>query len=164
MRVHQAIVVASANATAVDHSTTPGHPVFFAGTYNGHPVGVSAALATIAALEDGSVHRRCFALAKTAGEGIQRIAGELGIPMKVVVFGSVFVPYFMEGPIETYTDLLRNDTARDIWFRRTMCERGIFMLPTAIKRNHVSAAHTEEDIARTLEAAREVLRAMPAEI
>jgi glutamate-1-semialdehyde 2,1-aminomutase len=92
------------------------------------------------------------------------IAAELGIPMTVGLFGSVWVPYFMEGPIESYTDLLRNDTARDLWFRRTMCEHGIFMLPVALKRNHVSAAHTQADIDRTLETARQVLRRMPAEL
>ena len=140
----------------------PGGGVMFAGTYNGHPVGVAAALATIAELEDGSVHRHCFALAEQAATGIQRIADELGIVMTVARFGSVFVPYFMEGPIETYTDLLRNDNQRDVWFRRTMCERGVFMLPTALKRNHVSAAHTQADLDLTLETAREVLRAMPA--
>jgi glutamate-1-semialdehyde 2,1-aminomutase len=82
--------------------------------------------------------------------------------MNVVVFGSVFVPYFMEGPIETYTDLLRNNNARDTWFRRTMCENGIFMIPTALKRNHISAAHTNADIDQTLEIARRVLGMLPA--
>lgn len=142
----------------------PGGGVFFAGTYNGHPVGVTAALATIAELEDGSVHQHCFALARQAASGLREIGNELGIPMTVVIFGSVFVPYFMEGPIENYTDLLRNDTARDVWFRQTMCKHGIFMIPTALKRNHVSAAHTADDIARTLETARRVLRSMPAAI
>jgi glutamate-1-semialdehyde 2,1-aminomutase len=139
----------------------PGGGVMFAGTYNGHPIGVSAALATIGVLEDGSVHRHCFDLARQAAAGIEQIGEELGMPMQVALFGSVFVPYFMEGPIESYTDLLRNDTARDIWFRRTMCEHGIFMLPTALKRNHVSAAHTQADIDRTVEVAREVLRSAP---
>jgi glutamate-1-semialdehyde 2,1-aminomutase len=96
---------------------------------------------------------------------LTRIAAELGIPMTVARFGSVFVPYFMEpGPIENYTDLLRNSTARDIWFRKKMCEHGIFMIPTALKRNHVSAAHTRTDIDRTLDIARQVLSAMPAHI
>jgi glutamate-1-semialdehyde 2,1-aminomutase len=139
----------------------PGGGVMFAGTYNGHPIGVSAALATIGVLEDGSVHQHCFDLARQAAEGIQQIGEELGMPMQVALVGSVFVPYFMEGPIESYTDLLRNDTARDIWFRRRMCEHGIFMLPTALKRNHVSAAHTQADIDRTVEVAREVLRSAP---
>ena len=139
----------------------PDGGVFFAGTYNGHPVGVAAALATIAHLEDGSVHRHCFALARQAADGLQEIARGLGIPMIVALFGSVFVPYFMEGPISNYTDLLHNNTTRDVWFRRAMCEQGIFMLPTALKRNHVSAAHTQADIERTLETARRVLQAMP---
>ncbi len=140
----------------------PGGGVMFAGTYNGHPVGVAAALATIAELESGGVYEHCFGLARQAAEGIQAIADEHGICMQVVRFGSVFVPYFMEGPIESYTDLLRNDTRRDIWFRRTMCDHGIFMLPTALKRNHVSAAFTQADIDRTLETARRVLGSIPA--
>ena len=138
----------------------PGGGVFFAGTYNGHPLNVAAALATIAVLEDGTVHEHCFRLAERADNGIAEIAAEFGITMTVARFGSVFVPYFMEGPILSYDDLLRNDTAKDVAFRQGMCDRGIFMLPTALKRNHVSAAHTDADIDRTLEAAREVLRAM----
>lgn len=141
----------------------PGGGIFFAGTYNGHPVGVSAALATIAILEDGSVHRHCSGLAKQAAEGIQQIADEIGLEMQVALFGSVFVPYFFTGPVESFTDLLKNDTQADVWFRRTMCDHGIFMLPTAIKRNHVSAAHTQADIDRTLETARKVLHSMPAQ-
>jgi glutamate-1-semialdehyde 2,1-aminomutase len=140
----------------------PGGGIFFAGTYNGHPVGVAAALATIAILSDGNVHRHCFSLAQRAADGIQAIAVELGIPMQVATFGSVFVPYFFTGPLESYTDLLHNDTQADVWFRRTMCDHGIFMLPTALKRNHVSAAHTIKDIDRTVDVARQVLRTLPA--
>lgn len=140
----------------------PGGGVVFAGTYNGHVVGVSAALATIAELEEGTVHTHAARLARRAADGLGQLASEAGIPMTVAVFGSVFVPYFMDGPIESYTDLLRNDDAADVFFRRTMAERGVFMIPTALKRNHVSAAHTEDDIDRTLELAREVLRELPA--
>jgi len=136
----------------------PGNGVFFAGTYNGHPLNVAAALATIRLLEDGSVHEHCFRLAKKAADGIQQIADDLGITMTVARFGSVFVPYFMEGPIRSYDDVLRNDTAADVAFRQGMCDEGIFMVPTAIKRNHVSAAHTDEDIDRTIETARRVLQ------
>jgi glutamate-1-semialdehyde 2,1-aminomutase len=135
----------------------PGNGVFFAGTYNGHPLNVAAALATIRLLEDGSVHEHCFRLAKMAADGIQEIANERGIAMTVARFGSVFVPYFMEGPIRSYADVLRNDTAADVAFRQGMCDEGIFMIPTAIKRNHVSAAHTEADIERTIATARRVL-------
>lgn len=140
----------------------PGGGVMFAGTYNGHPVGVAASLATIGVLEDGSVHAHTFRLAEIAANGLDSIAHEYGIPMTVARFGSVFVPYFFDGPVRRYEDLLANDDERDVWFRRTMTERGIFMMPTALKRNHVSAAHTDNDISRTLELARDVLKSVPA--
>jgi glutamate-1-semialdehyde 2,1-aminomutase len=145
----------------------PGGGVTFAGTYNAHPVGVTAALATIAELQDGRVHAHCRRLAERAARGIGEIAAELGIPLTVVQFGSVFVPYFIDpahAPLRNYEALLANDTARDVWFRSQMCAQGIFMLPVAMKRNHVSAAHTDEDIDRTLDAARTVLAGMPARI
>jgi glutamate-1-semialdehyde 2,1-aminomutase len=139
---------------------TAGGDVFFAGTYNAHPVGTSAALATIEEMEDGSVHHHIFRLGEKIRRGLQEIADRLGIPMTVIGYGSIFVPYFMEGPIESYTDLLRNDTEKYLTFCTEMVKRGFFMLPMALKRNHVSAAHTDEDIDRTLEAAEDVLREM----
>lgn len=155
-------IAALAGKAALMDRFGPGGGVVFAGTYNGHPASVAASLATIEILEDGAVHAHTFRLAERAADGIEAIARELGIPMTMARFGSVFVPYFYDGPVRRFEDLLANDTARDVWFRRTMAERGIFMVPTALKRNHVSAAHTDADIDRTLEVARAVLRELPA--
>lgn len=141
-------------------STEPGGKVFVGGTYNGHPVGTAAALATIAALEDGTVHERTFQLGDRMRHGLGVIGERLGIPMISAGFGSVFTPYFMEGEISNYEDLLRNDTDMDVAFRQGMCEQGIYMLPVAIKRNHISAAHTEADIDRTLDVAETVLKSL----
>lgn len=80
--------------------------------------------------------------------------------MQVAGYGSVFTPSFMTGAIDRYEDLLANDTARDVAFRSGMVERGIFMLPVALKRNHISAAHTEAEIDRPLETAETVLKSM----
>lgn len=153
-------VVAGRRDFMLQFSTAPGGKVFVGGTYNGHPVGTAAALATIAALEDGSVYERTFRLGGRMRSGLQEIADRLGIAMVSAGYGSVFTPYFMEGPVERYEDLLRNDTAKDIGFRSAMIERGIFMLPLAIKRNHISAAHSEADIERTLDVAETVLKTM----
>jgi glutamate-1-semialdehyde 2,1-aminomutase len=138
----------------------PGAGVFFAGTYNGHPVNVSAALATIEVLRDGRVHEHTFRLGERLADGLREIGRDLGIPLTVAAFGSVVVPYFLDGPTRSYEDLLANDTARDVAFRQAMCDEGIFMLPTALKRNHISAAHVDADIDRTLETARRVLRSL----
>lgn len=52
---------------------------------------------------------------------------------------------------------MRNNDAAYVAFHRAMTERGFLMLPLALKRNHISGAHTDEDVARTLEAARDAL-------
>jgi glutamate-1-semialdehyde 2,1-aminomutase len=153
-------VIAGRRDLMMQFSTAPGGKVFVGGTYNGHPVGSAAALATIAAMEDGSVHEHLFALGAHARDGIQAIADRLGIQMTVGGYGSVFTPYFMDGPIDRYEDLLRNDNARDVAFRSAMVDQGIFMLPMALKRNHISAAHTLADVERTLDVAETVLKTM----
>jgi glutamate-1-semialdehyde 2,1-aminomutase len=144
----------------MEQFVTAGGNVFFAGTYNGHPTGVAAALATIEELERVAVYERLF----QAGDGMARELTALierhGIRAHMAHFGSVVVPYFMEPPVESYTDLLRNNTKLDLHFRRGMVNRGIFMLPVALKRNHLTVSHTEEDVARTLNAAEDVLRTM----
>lgn len=140
--------------------SSAGGDVFVGGTYNGHPISTAAALATIAELEDGTVHERIFRLGEKARQGLQEIADQLDIDMTVAGYGSVFVPYFMSGAITRYADLLRNDTKADAMFRSEMVKRGIFMLPVAMKRNHISAAHSDDDIDRTLNIAEDVLKGM----
>ena len=140
--------------------SSAGGDVFVGGTYNGHPVATAAALATIAELEDGTVYQRIFRLGDKARQGMQQIADRLDIEMTVAGYGSVFVPYFMSGAITRYADLLRNNTEADTMFRSEMVKRGIFMLPLAMKRNHISAAHTDADIDRTLNIAEDVLKEM----
>ncbi len=153
-------LVAGKRAVMRHFNTDPEGDVFVGGTYNGHPVGTAAALATIAALEDGTVHERTFRLGAKVRKELADMARRLGIPMVSAGFGSVFTPYFMDGEITAYDDLLRNDTARDIAFRQAMCDLGFYMLPLAMKRNHISAAHTEDDIDRMLDAAETVLKQM----
>lgn len=137
---------------------TTGGPVFFAGTYNAHPYSIAACLATIEELEGGQLHERLFKLGDRTRHGMRAICEELGLRAYVTGFGSVFVTYYLEPPVESYTDLLRNDNELFVRERRRLMEEGIFMLPMNLKRNHISAAHTEEDIKLTLEKVRKVLR------
>ena len=139
-------------------STRPDGDTFFAGTYNGNAVGCVAALATLEILECEPVHQHVFRLGERLRQGLAEIHQRLGVPATVAGFGSVFLTYFMEGPIESYTDLLRNDAARFVAYRRRMIERGIFKIPVNLKRSHISYSHTDAHIDRTLEMAEDVLK------
>jgi glutamate-1-semialdehyde 2,1-aminomutase len=127
-------------------STTPGRPAFFAGTFNGHPGMSAAALATIDVLERQPVHEHVFALGRQVRSGLAEVYEDLGIPAVVTGFGSVFVTYFLEGPIERYDDLLANDAELFCGYRRQLMSDGYFELPLNLKRNHVSYAHTAEQL------------------
>jgi glutamate-1-semialdehyde 2,1-aminomutase len=90
-------------------------------------------------------------------DGLASIVERLGLPARPTAFGSVFVLYFTEHEVRSFDDALANDAERYVAFHQGMSDRGFLMLPMNLKRNHISAAHTEADIDRTLEAAEDVL-------
>ena len=72
-------------------------------------------------------------------------------------FGSVFVTYFTDRDVRSFDDALTSDAELYVGFHREMTERGFLMLPLNLKRNHLMASHSDEDVARMLEAAEDVL-------
>jgi glutamate-1-semialdehyde 2,1-aminomutase len=141
------------------YTTTREGDVHYGGTFNGNAVAVAAALATIERLEGGAVHRHVFRLGERMRDGLREIAARAGIPAVVSGYGSVFVMCFMEGPLRTYDDVLRNDAGRFGRYRRELIARGEFEMPENLGRSHISAAHTDDDIDRSLVAAEEALAA-----
>jgi glutamate-1-semialdehyde 2,1-aminomutase len=140
-------------------TTTTTGDVHYGGTYNGNAAAVEAGLATIEQLEDGRVHEHVFALGRRMRDGLAEVANRVGVPAVVGGFGSLFVLCFMDGPLETYEDVLRNDDALFGAYRRELIKRGVFEMPESLGRSHIGASHTEEDVDRSLEAAEESLRA-----
>ena len=134
-------------------STTPGKPVFFAGTYNGHPGCVAAAIATIDKLASQPVHDHVYALGGRARAGLTDLYAGLGQPAEVSGYGSVFVTYFVDHPVRNYEDLLDNDVDLFTGLRMAQMEHGVFELPLNLKRSHFSYAHTDDDVDTLLAAA-----------
>jgi glutamate-1-semialdehyde 2,1-aminomutase len=139
-------------------SSRPGGPAFFAGTFNGHPAMVAASLATVAKLESEPVHEHIFALGERVRRELRSMYESLGVPAVVAGFGSVFVTYFTQGPINDYGDLLRNDVATFVGYRHTQMKDGVFELPLNLKRSHISYAHDDGDVDRLLEASERAVK------
>jgi glutamate-1-semialdehyde 2,1-aminomutase len=141
-------------------STAEEGDVFVGGTFAGNTAGTSAALATIEILEQGGIYEHTYRLGERMRTGLREIADEHGIPATVVGYGSVYVMLFMEGPLRSYDDFLRNDADLFVAYRRELLKRGVFEMPDFIGcRSHISAAHSDDDIDLTLAAARESLSA-----
>jgi glutamate-1-semialdehyde 2,1-aminomutase len=141
-------------------SSRPGGDVMFAGTFNGHAGGVAAALAVIDKLEREPVHEHLFRLGAMARDGFADITTRLGVPAVPTGFGSVFCTYFLDGPVRSYDDLVRNDAELYTGYRLRSIQEGVFELPMNLKRSHVSWAHRDRDIEHLLEAAERSIRAI----
>jgi glutamate-1-semialdehyde 2,1-aminomutase len=150
----------------VDHlaHSDPSRRPFVAGTYNGHPVAVAAAIATIEYLarNEKTLYPHMNTLGQRMETGMLEIFAKHGISACVSRVGSAFSFYFMPLPPEDLHDIIeRHDAARDTRVRRGLIEQGVFFMPIATKQCSISAAHTGSDIDVTLEKLDHVLSKLP---
>lgn len=141
----------------------PARRVLLAGTYNSHPVPTIAAIATIERLmmDDGEVYRHVEKLGACMQQGLEQIASELEIDAVVSRQGSAFCLYFMDHLPKDWHDLAEHHVFdADDRLRHSLITRGVYPFPFATKQWSISAAHTAEDIDRTLEQVDAVLRIM----
>jgi glutamate-1-semialdehyde 2,1-aminomutase len=127
---------------------------FVAGTYNGHPVAVAAAIATVRhlAANEREIYPRMEKMGAAIEAGILEIFKRAGITACIARQGSAFSYYLMAKPPRDLHDIIDgHDFARDVALRRALIARGVFLVPIATKQCSLSAAHTMDDIAFTLE-------------
>lgn len=131
--------------------------VIHAGTLNAGVSSVAAALATLDVLEHEQVHPRLFALGTRLMEGLQAIAREMELPLHVQGLGPMFHTGFTVLPdVRDFRDCLSYDKAAYTRFVARMHDRGVRLIGRGLW--YISAAHTEDEIDRTLEIARDILR------
>jgi glutamate-1-semialdehyde 2,1-aminomutase len=132
----------------------PSRRPFVAGTYNGHPVAVAAAIETVRhlAAHGPSIYARMEKLGSWLETGITDIFADHGVTACVARQSSAFSFYLMPRPPADLHDIIeRHDFAKDVALRRALIARGVFFVPIATKQCSLSAAHSEEDVQYTLE-------------
>ena len=139
-------------------NTRDGGDVVYGGTYNGHAVGTSAAIATIEVMEQQPVHEHIFRLGEKMRYGIRQILQILEIQGCVAGYGSTWVTYFMNEEPRNYKDLSKNDDSFSIKYRRELRECGLLVGAPAIRRSAVTFSHTDADVDKTLEIMETALR------
>jgi glutamate-1-semialdehyde 2,1-aminomutase len=138
----------------------PAGPVYQAGTLSGNPVAVAAGLATLEALRQPGVYDRLEALSAKLAQGLGEVARKAGVKATFNRVGSMMTCFFTSGPVTDYASAKTSDTGRYARFFREMLERGVYMAPSQFEAAFVSLAHTEEEIATTVSAAREAFAAV----
>ncbi len=131
----------------------PARRVIHAGTFNGNPISLAAAAATLTALnaQAGAALRSIRKLGEALMSGIRRLAAEAGIPLLINGVGSAFhLSFTGRSEMRNYRDTLDIDTKTRDLFLEAMLQEGVYLLPDG--RWYVSAAHTKADVQFTLNA------------
>ena len=145
------ICALSGRREVMSHMSPQGR-AYFSGTYNGNIMCVAAALKTIELLADGTVHRKLWALGKRFADGVNASAQRLAIRVRARHYGSMVTVHFTDRELFNYRDVIRNhDKALNRAFVDWVNERGLYTKPRRVNRFAISAAHTEQDIDRSIQ-------------
>lgn len=141
----------------------PSKRVMIAGTYNAHPIPTVAAIATVEKLaeREAEIYPRLEALGGAMEEGLRALFADAGVNATMVRQGSAFCAYFMDhAPVDWHDIAAHHDSDLDLRYRRALIDRGIYHFPQPTKQGSLSFAHTDEDVALTLERTRNALAAL----
>jgi glutamate-1-semialdehyde 2,1-aminomutase len=134
----------------------PLGPVYQAGTLSGSPLAIAAGLATLGALGP-DIYERLEALTSKLQVGLERALRDARVDGVVQRVGSMFTVFFHRGPVRSWTDAAESDRERFARFHRGLAARGVYFPPSQFEAAFVSAAHSDDDVDRTVEAARAAL-------
>lgn len=142
---------------AIMEHLAPLGPVYQAGTLSGNPIATACGLATLHEISKAGFYEALGAKTQRLMAGLKGIADEVGVPFSVDSEGGMFGFFFFDALPQNYAKVMTTDSKRFNAFFHGMLERGVYLAPALYEAGFVSAAHSDEDIAATLQAAREVL-------
>jgi glutamate-1-semialdehyde 2,1-aminomutase len=139
----------------------PAGPMYQAGTLSGNPLAMTAGFETLSIIgEDPGFYTKLEAKSARLAAGMQKVIDDGGYALVQNRVGAMFTTFFTKGPVTDYTTAAIADRAKFGGFFRGMLERGINLAPSQFEAGFMSIAHSDEDIDRTIRAAREALAAV----
>ncbi|NOY54011.1 MAG: glutamate-1-semialdehyde 2,1-aminomutase [Deltaproteobacteria bacterium] len=137
---------------------SPSGPVYQAGTLSGNPLAMTAGIETLKILSEPGVYDQLEEKSTKLCKGIREAFAEAGVPAFHTQVGAMFCTFFNNGEVTDYTSAARSDTERFGKYFHNMLEQGINLAPSQFEAAFMSLAHSDEDIAKTIDACRKSLR------
>ena len=132
----------------------PVGPVYQAGTLSGNPIAMAAGLKSLELLSVPGVHEKLEAISKAICEGFEAAAKKAGIALTTNYAGGMYGFFFTDAEkVTTYQQATECDLERFKKFFHLMLEEGVYLAPSAFEAGFVCAAHTEQEVQATIEAA-----------
>ena len=138
----------------------PLGPVYQAGTLSGNPVATACGLATLKEISRPGFFEALSVSTQSLVAGLSAAAHEAGVPLVGDSQGGMFGFFFADTLPQNYGVVMATDKERFNRFFHAMLDQGVYLAPALYEAGFVSAAHTAEDIAATVAAARVAFRAL----
>jgi glutamate-1-semialdehyde 2,1-aminomutase len=135
----------------------PAGPMYQAGTLSGNPLAMTAGIKTLELLQRPGTYEQLDRITKKLADGMLKVAQETGQVGTGGQISGMFGFFFASGPVHNFEDAKKSDTNKFGRFHRGMLEQGIYLAPSQFEAGFTSLAHTDEDIDRTLAAAKAVM-------
>ncbi len=138
----------------------PKGPVYQAGTLSGNPLAMAAGITTLRLLDETpDFYENLEKTSALLEEGLQYNLKELQFNGVINRVGSMFTLFFTkENRVNSFADVKKCDTGLFAEYFRMSLERGIYLAPSQYEAGFVSAAHTNEDIEKTVKASYQALK------
>jgi glutamate-1-semialdehyde 2,1-aminomutase len=140
----------------------PLGPMYQAGTLSGNPLAMAAGCAMLKQLRDrkGEIYPRLEKLSGELVEGVAAAAKDAGVALCHNRVGSMFTWFFQQGPVTDWDSASKSNTEAFGKFFRGMLDAGVYLPPSQYEAAFLGATHTEEDIQRTVAAAKQAFAAV----
>lgn len=139
----------------------PLGPVYQAGTLSGNPLAVAAGLATLGRIRQPGFYESLAKKTRRLCAGLESVAREHGVAFSAQSAGGMFGMYFRATCPHSYDEVMHCDTDSFRRFFHAMLDAGFYFAPSAFEAGFVSAAHSEDDISRTIAAAERIFSSHP---
>jgi len=136
--------------------------VYQAGTLSGSPVAVAAGLASLRLVGEPGFYEALTARTTALVDGLAAAAQAAGVTFSADSVGGMFGLYFSAQVPASFADVMASDRDSFNRFFHAMLEAGHYFAPSAFEAGFVSAAHTAQDVAETIAAARGVFETLRA--
>ena len=147
--------------TEIMNRIAPEGPVYQAGTLSGNPVAMAAGMTMLNELSTPGFFEVLTLKTQALMDGLKARARQVGVPLSTHAVGGMFGVYFTKEPvIERFSQVMACDVERFRKFFHGMLREGIYLAPSAFEAGFVSAAHSERDIAETLDCAERVFKTL----
>jgi len=143
---------------AIMEQLAPTGPVYQAGTLSGNPVATACGLATLKEISKPGFWDALSARTRSLVDGLSTAAAQAGVPFSADCEGGMFGFFLLPELPQNYAKVMTSDSPRFNQLFHGLLDRGVYIAPALYEAGFVSAAHTQADIAETVDAAAAVFQ------